>query len=447
MPGSIWPEINTGVSVARSGLYYHPGQIRSGEADARPIAPEELRFADYGELASAAGGRVAIVDAVQTAPTDDLDGLQVVEWGTHDRHFVTASRPRPLLPEIEQRFGAYPVDSCHRIHAGGRGAGRLRELLIEGVERKLAIGLELLARESWDLFSITFSEAHCAGHYLWPPARTGVGEADASGRDDAFGDLDAVAQRIDRAVERLLSAADAETALIIASHGMDTALRTQHLLPECLDRLGVGFGHRGRVTAAGLLPGFVRTAVRRVVGSAVIERWQLGVESRVGHFAGRSAAVVMHNGATGAIRLSIAGREPDGLLRPGAQVEDTIELLRRELSALRDADDGEPVIEDVQATDAVLGAHRHPDLPDVLVRFRQRTRPVDAVSSPHGWQARHPRAGGRTGEHVADSRLWFVGAPLAPRASANVLDIAPTILDLLGADTGGVHDGVSLARD
>lgn len=440
LPGSIWPEINTGVSVARSGLYYHPAQIRSGEADARAIEPSELRYESFWETAGTAGRRVAVIDPVQCVPVDGLNGLQIVEWGTHDRHFITESSPAALLPDLEQRHGAYPVDSCNRINQGGRGCDRLRELLIEGLARKVALSLDLLAREHWDLFCVTFSEAHCAGHHLWPlPGTDGSGARAAP--DSAFAGLDAVVSRLDRAVGRLLEAAEAEAALIVASHGMDTALRVEHLLPECLDRLGLGFARRGRVRAASLVPAFVRRIIRRVVGTSTIERWQLGVESRVGHFTGSSAAVALHNGATGAIRLSIAGREPGGLLQPGPQVDDTIDLLRKELVALRDGRTGEPVVDDVCTTDSVLGTERHADLPDVLVRFRQASTSTESVVSPHGWTATQPRSGGRTGEHVADSRVWLAGEPLATRESANVLDVAPTILRLLGVESGARHEG------
>jgi len=42
--------------------------------------------------------------------------------------------------------------------------------------------------------------------------------------------------------------------------------------------------------------------------------------------------------------------------------------------------------------------------------------------------------------------MWLVGEPLVAPESANVLDIAPTILRLLGVATDGRHDGSTLVR-
>ena len=55
----------------------------------------------------------------------------------------------------------------------------------------------------------------------------------------------------------------------------------------------------------------------------------------------------------------------------------------------------------------------------------------------------------RTGDHTPESRLWMVGPGVAaggPVQHGNVLDIAPTVLDLLGVSPGEGLDGRPLRR-
>jgi hypothetical protein len=47
---------------------------------------------------SDAGRRVAVLDVPHTRPVEGLNGVQVSEWGAHDRHFGTRSWPATTDP-------------------------------------------------------------------------------------------------------------------------------------------------------------------------------------------------------------------------------------------------------------------------------------------------------------------------------------------------------------
>ena len=69
LPGAIWPELETGRSGAKLGLFYHPCQLHTGEARARAVEPAEVNSNQYyWSIASGAGRRVAVIDQVQTVP-------------------------------------------------------------------------------------------------------------------------------------------------------------------------------------------------------------------------------------------------------------------------------------------------------------------------------------------------------------------------------------------
>ena len=66
----------------------------------------------YWSMASRAGRRVAAIDQPQTVPPPDLNGIQLCEWGLHDRNFAIASEPADLLDQVRADHGDHPVRAC-----------------------------------------------------------------------------------------------------------------------------------------------------------------------------------------------------------------------------------------------------------------------------------------------------------------------------------------------
>lgn len=133
------------------------------------------------------------------------------------------------------------------------------------------------------------------------------------------------------------------------------------------------------------------------------------------------------------------GREPDGVVRPGAERKSLSERLARELLALRDADTGQPVVEAVLDSDRQFpGPHRE-RLPDLFAVWNRRIRPrivrsplIGSVPvAPHGFRA---------GNHVAGGFYVAAGSNIAPGdpdTSASLIDLAPTVAWLLGTRLPG----------
>ena len=168
LPGAVWPEIASGVDCGRLPRFFHPRQIITGDAAPRALRTEDvIDDPTFWDVADAQGRRVAVIDIPHTPRSRAFSGMQVVEYGLHDHHFGRASHPDGLFAQIESAHGRYPVDSCD--HRGGSRAADRRLLadLLDGVQRKTQVVLDVLGRERWDLFACAFSEAHCGGDWLW----------------------------------------------------------------------------------------------------------------------------------------------------------------------------------------------------------------------------------------------------------------------------------------
>lgn len=449
LPGAIWPEINTGVSSGQMGDFYIPSQLRTGEARLRATRPEDIDpDYYYWTQASRAGCRVAVIDPVQAVHVPGLNGIQLHEWGLHDRTFRVSSDPPGLVAAIRERFGDHPVTSCDLHGETTQGYRQLRDGLLCGIEAKSAFVPDLLDRESWDLFVCTFSESHCAGHQFWHFLDPRHPWHDLRAPADLRDAMLAVYQGIDAAVGKVLRAAGEDaTVLAVFSHGIDLYYDGPQLLPEVLVRLGLASGDLGPAgswlrklkTRVTHLPRPVKKVIKRLVRADSVHRMVAAAGCLVDPFESpRTRAAFVNNNRCGGIRLNLRGREPHGSVEPGNEAASLIAMLKRELTALRDPVSNETIVARVVTADEQFGPGHHSDLPDLICVFRTDLGMLERCVSPAIGEVHapvyHPHAP-RTGDHTVNSRLWASGAAVQSSAAvvdANVLDIAPTVLDLLG---------------
>jgi predicted AlkP superfamily phosphohydrolase/phosphomutase len=428
---TVWPELRTGIPGRRSGIYYQPRQIRTGERRARALRPDELGVERcYWNAAARAGLRVAAFDQPLTPVAAGGAAYEVAEWGTHDRPgFAGISWPGPA-----PRLGDYPIEDCAAVDDGTPdGRRRLLVGLEEGARRKEAVLLDALGSASWDLFTAVFSEGHCAGHHLWPVRPGDPGDPEATLPGTAV--IHRVYASLDRAIAALIDAAGpSATVIVYSSHGMGPADHGVLLVGHVLERMGLNAGNRRRRRAAALVPGRLKARLRRAVDPSLLQRVGLTYDRPLD--APGTTAIPLPNSRHGAIRLSLAGRDPGGVLEPGSdEHRRVLDRIRREFAGLETIDGGDPAVEEVVVIDEAFGADRHPDLPDVIVRFRRDLGPIGVCRSASLGTVRPAVPGSVTGDHGTPGAIWAAG-PGIPAGreigGAGTIDLAPTVLARLG---------------
>jgi predicted AlkP superfamily phosphohydrolase/phosphomutase len=458
-PDTVWPEIQTGRHSAALGWYWRPMQLHEGEGVLRRNEADDFDLTAVWDHASAAGKRVAVFDVPYALPRDDLNGVLVRELGTHGPAYGPGSFPEGLLEELEARHGEYPMP--HRFTETTRGytgcdtQDGSREALLPLPERirtairvKEAMYRDLLGREDWDLFLGTFCESHCAGHQLWHFFDPSSPWHDPDAPPElANGFRDAYVQ-LDRSLGAVIAAAGEDaTVLVFTSHGMGPHIGGWQLLPEILVRLGYGTAAPAVRSIRSRLPRPAREAIKAVLPDRLRARLKdtMGISAQPFELAQTRAAAVM-NGMNGAIRINVRGRDPHGSVEPGEEYEAICDELAAALSELRDKETGESVVTKVVKTnDAYSREDRHPNLPDLVVRFRE-DRPIVSVTSPRIGTVTEPardREFPRSGDHTAVSRAWLVDPRVESGATgrARLIDLAPTMLAILGVPVPEQLDG------
>jgi len=438
LPGGIWPELMTGRPCGELGLFYHPLQLHTGEARPRRVEEHAIDPRAFWTAASDAGARVAVLDVPQAAVARGVNGVHVIEWGPHDSTFEPASEPHAFLGEVRARWGDHPVPDCDAHDPTEAAYEDLLARLVAGARKKTELLVDVLRRERWDLFACAFSETHCGGHQFWhfhdPASPRHPARASASLRAAVA----TVYREVTTGVARLAEAAGPDaTVLVVASHGMGLYTGGPQLLTDVLVRLGMLHGPERRLRAR--LPYAVVRGFRAAVPIAWRRRLHAAMEQLPQPLeSSATRAVAVENNRCGAIRLNLRGREPFGAVAPGREADELVAELRHELGALRDPATGAPIIVTVKTAAEALGPDHHPDVPDVIVVFRDDIGPIEACVSKRVGLVRvplHKPHLPRTGDHRGETRLWALGPRMDGLASTGrAIDVAPTVLSLLGVD-------------
>jgi predicted AlkP superfamily phosphohydrolase/phosphomutase len=432
--------------------------------------------------------RVAMFDLPQTRLSDRVNGLQVLGWGAHSPRTGRASRPEGLVDELAARHGEHPTFERDHVTLWDDAAMKwLKQGLEAGIARRAAICRELLQREPWDLFITYFGETHSAGHFFWHLSQP---DHPLHGAARWPGDpLLEVFQAVDRGIGEIVAAAHPGTRFVLFSdHGMEansTDLPSLVFLPELLYRWSVP-GRLGleALPVSGRIPPPVTgragrswtdevwarkhdrnpltRAMRRRMG---VEFFHFAVEKRLGingvplcpedcrlgsqppmwyHPAWpEMKAFALPSFSEGYVRLNVRGRDRDGIVDPDdyGEVCDEIEAVLRQMTNART---GKPMVARVMRsrTSPLDPDPRLPD-PDLLVLWAPE--PADVVDTPFGRIG--PLPFNRTGSHVERGFLLASGPGMTADAApdeAHALDLAPTILSLVGAPIPAYMEGKPL---
>lgn len=456
--GGVWQELNSGRSCGRAGIFFPARQLRTGETAPRQVRTDEVDPRAFWTAAGEAGLRVAALDLPHAVAPPTLNGVFVAEWGTHDRMFGERSIPAGLLDELRERHGEYPLWKrpwprpttavCDGHDGSLEQYEQLLDDLLEGIERKTGLLLDVLGREDWDLFACAFSEGQCSGHQLFHF----LDGAPAEGHDRLPAAIRSVYQQLDAALGRLVDAAGPGAAVVVvASHSFVAPTGGPQLIPEVLVRLGYGSGQGVSARARAKAPPVVRRIVRRILPRGPRE----ALQARAGSLphpldSPQTRAVALDGDRCSWIRLNLAGREPHGTVEPGAEAARLLADIRAGLLELEHPETGEPIVSKVQSAEEAFGEGHHPDVPDLIVNFRDDLGLLDACRSPRVGLVRVPydTVATRTGAHPpVPSSLWVAGPHVptpAPSGAGRAVDLAPTVLSALDVLPPGWMDGTPL---
>jgi predicted AlkP superfamily phosphohydrolase/phosphomutase len=445
LSGSPWPTFYCGQPPSYHGIY-HDFQWRH----------ERMGFAAPG------GGwlpvrpfwrhlqgdtRVVVYDVPMIPAAEPFSGVEITGWASHDKLDPPHSHPPQLLRDVERQRGQWPVPPEPYGTVPLAALLELRNVLLDNTRRSVELCVELL-RLPWDLALVAFSAPHRGGHRLWDRS-----SAHGRGSDEAWATFDGALRDLyvacDEAVGRLVAAVPDAVVIAFSVHGMTTNTSRADLLDGMLARVlssnGSGATRPGVLRSLGeqLPPSLRRALTARVpvrLRDRIMTAWATG-----GTDWRKTPAFTLRADLQGYVRVNLAGREPQGIVSPGAECERLCDRIRAGLLSFRDASTGEPFVQQVCRSDDVFPAGTRRDrLPDLLVLWADTPAASHtAVHSPtfgvveRATPGRIP--GGRSANHRPEGFVVARGPGIAPGGrldrDADILDLAPSVLRIVGAGT------------
>jgi predicted AlkP superfamily phosphohydrolase/phosphomutase len=385
-----WTNFMTGRNPGKHGVY--------GFTDVRP-GTFSMYFPNFGDVkadtlwdvAGRAGKRSIVMNVPNTYPARALRGLMV-------SGFVAIQLERAVYPpELLRRLTA----DDYQIDVDYQNAEQRPDEFFASLDRALAarrtVYMKLLRDEPWDLFIGVVTECDRLHHYFWDQY------ADASApRHERFLDF---YRRLDEAIGEMAAAIPRGTPLfIVADHGHTLIHRE--------------FYPNVRLRERGLL----RFGVEKPKGLADVDP--------------ATKAFILDPGR---VYLHRAGRFPLGTVG-AAEADELLARLREEFLALHDDTPGAPAggrpVPRVWTRDELYRGPHVERAPDLVLHFANGYDPKGALARTEVF--------GRsalTGMHTYDDSLFFVNRAGVDTEGLDIVDLAPSILTLLGVTPPGDMDG------
>jgi predicted AlkP superfamily phosphohydrolase/phosphomutase len=456
-----WTGVMTGKNSGKNGVFEfleYAHNPLSGRVNSSRAIKTELVW----EVVGRHGKRTVAGGVPMSYPPRPAPGFFLGDFLSPSGATDFASDPA-IFAELEREVGPYRPWST-AVHDGGREAETLAELT-EFLRHHLRAVRFLMRRCEWDLFMFDLMATDRAQHelwHVWEPSHRAAKGRDLSAVRAGFVEF---WRELDRGVGEIEAALPADTTLILMSdHGFgpiewyvnfnvwllergDIALRDSWYVrqkhwfyrrgatPEWFYNLMARWGLAGQ--RVGRFRGKQTGPLERLAESAFLSRRHIDW-SRTRAYA---------QGNFGQIFLNLKGRQPQGCVAP-EDARALLDDLKAGLLAIPHPETGEPLVERVYERDELYHgpqAHLAPDLTVVPRDWRYRTIGLhdfttNRLISP---------AFGPTGDHRMEGVLIASGPAIRAGASpegANLLDIAPTILHLLGIPAPSDMDGRVLSE-
>jgi predicted AlkP superfamily phosphohydrolase/phosphomutase len=429
-----WTTMVTGVNAADHGIWDFSHRAEGGYA-LRLVNGSHRTAAAVWDRLSAAGHRVGVVNVPFTWPAPDVDGFVVAGMDASGRD-DGMTHPRDLIRELTARFGAQDLDHGFPLDDHGQvDLDRVRR----ACESRVAATLWLCDRFEPRLVLVVFMAADHVQHLCWPEWV----------RDGAASRVAEVYRILDRAVGELRAGlGEGGDTMVVSDHGAG-ALHGVVSLNAWLEREGfLAYGYeRGTMTREIVRKTAYRAfALRRAVPEVLRRRVKQRIPRirersyRLGEFSvvdwSRTRAFAY--GTFGNVVINVRGRERSGIVEPGVEYERTRDEVAVKALGLQGLN-GERIVAAVHKREDLFDGPRLDRIPDLLIEFDEyawlgrgtlKSRPAsiwDEISPPGGAES-------YVGSHRHNG-IFALAGPSARRgqvARASILDVAPTLLYVLG---------------
>ncbi len=463
---TAWSSFATGLNPGKHGIFDFY-QHRPKTFDVYFTNSGVRRGKTLWRRASEQGIKVCVINVPMTYPPEKVDGVMVSGMdapGINSRF----THPERVSQDLKQALGRYIID-FHFDEIAKDAAPQPRhysaflEKLVEMTENRLRATEYLMDENPWKLLVTVFVAPDRIQHQLWKFMDASHPQHDPQEADRLGGAVLDIYRKCDEALGRLLDKIDDDTSVLIMSdHGAGPSHRVFYVR-SWLE--ASGYLARKDSPASGLdLKKTAVSAAKSVfaLGKRFIPK---GVKEKLKSRLGRDKYIAMRlffdldwdktsaysEGVCGNIFINLKGREPHGIVEPGDEYERVCGEISARLMEVKDPKTGRKVVKQVHRKDRLYSGPFLENAPDLLVEGYPEfhCRGDSFMKEPSAGEDALFADAPMSGSHKINGAFLAMGPHFKKGcrlSNAEIIDIAPTVMYLLGMDIPETIDGKVLTE-
>ena len=461
MTGPAWTSFATGVNPGKHRLYdwiaREPDSYRF-----LPVTALDCRAPTIYALLSQAGRRVCALNIPMTYPPLPVNGV-VVSGLPAPSTKVKITYPDTLLDELNAATGEYLLYPDPGQAYSDSGVDAFLERLYKTTDGRLRTLDYLRGREDWDFTMVVFNGTDTISHAMWKFMDKDHPLHDPRKAEKYGNAIRDYYQYLDGKLAGIVDALDEDTTLIVMSdHGFGPFHKFIHVNNWLMQQgfMQVHSGAASRIKRgmfrAGFSPmnvydtmmrfglGALKREVVRGQGQGLLKALFLSFEDIDWR---RTQAYSLGN--VGQIYLNVAGREPYGCVQPGDEYNRVREEIIARLQTLRDPETNELVVETIYRREDLYHGDYFEHAQDIVFLPRRLEYFGFGEYEFGSHKIIESMRRGISGTHRMNGVFMAYGAAIRPGVEvedASLVDLAPTILHLMGESVPAHMDGRVLAE-
>ncbi|MAU01788.1 MAG: hypothetical protein CL608_32025 [Anaerolineaceae bacterium] len=406
-----------------------------------------------------------IIHLPGTYPPRPIQGFMVSGWpGPLNRGNLVFTYPAVLSREIDsflQRpFELVSPKSIQLDNDTEMLAERLRILKMHG-----DTACHLLQREAWQVAVVVLSPLDRASHQFWRHMDSDHPQHDPVLAKQHGTALQQVYEASDNQIGRLLNLLrEDDWVFIVSDHGFGPIYRTFYI-NEWLRQEGYLVLKEGRQIGQAsslhkwlgklsaplfwlnqrsalfrkIADPFKKRALSNLARDAYVQAMQEGLV-RLNHLPVDWTRTRAYSPDESSLYLNLVGRDPQGIVPQGETAVKLLTEIEQKLRQIKDPITGEPISVQIHRKEAVYSGPFLAGAPELIINMDDFHTEVMAELGK-GYLFDHAPL--RSGNHTPEGILIAAGPDMAPgqNIDANLIDIAPTVLHLLGLAIPEAMDG------